>query len=90
MNKKIFLLRKKIDCIDNKIIKLLDKRLKIALYIAQEKKKNNISIYNKDREDDIIKRLSELQKDYLKNSAIGKIYKEILKNSVDEMKNNKI
>ena len=41
-NKKIFLLRKKIDIIDNKIIKLLDKRLKIALYIAEEKQKNNL------------------------------------------------
>ena len=88
-NKKIFLLRKKIDIIDNKIIKLLDKRLKIALYIAEEKQKNNINIYDKNRELNIIKRLFSIKKYYLKNSAINKIYKEILSNSVNEMKNKK-
>ncbi|MBP0979556.1 MAG: chorismate mutase [Oscillospiraceae bacterium] len=85
-NKKIFLLRKKIDVIDNKIIKLLDKRLKIALYIAEEKQKNNINIYDKYREINIIKRLYNIKKYYLKNSAIDRIYKEILYNSVNEMK----
>ena len=84
-NKEINLLRKRIDSLDDKIITLLDERLKLSLKIASEKQKNNLNIYDKNREINIIDRLKKLKKNYLSNNAIEKIYKEILNNSVTEM-----
>ncbi len=84
-NKEINLLREKVDSLDNKIINLLDERLKLSLNIALEKQKNNLNIYDKNREINIIDRLKKLKKNYLSNNAIEKIYKEILNNSVTEM-----
>lgn len=84
-NKEINLLREKVDSLDNKIIALLDERLKLSLNIALEKQKNNLNIYDKNREINIIDRLKKLKKNYLSNNAIEKIYKEILNNSVTEM-----
>lgn len=44
-------LRKKIDKIDLKIAKYVCKRYKIVKEIAYIKQKNNIPVYNKDREE---------------------------------------
>lgn len=85
-NKKIDYLRKKIDLIDIEIIKLLDKRLEISLCISKEKNLNHTGIYDKKREDYIFDNLRKLDKNYLSNSFIEKVYKEILSNSVSEMK----
>lgn len=67
----IQILRKKIDAIDNKIITLLEKRMKYVFKLAHIKKDNNIPIEDKNREKEIILNLS-------KNSHLLK-YKDIKK-----------
>ena len=86
-NKEIIKLRKKIDIIDKKIIRLLDYRLNISIKISKEKEKNNQNIYDPIRERDIITKLCNTKRHFLSNLAIKKIYKEILHNSVNKMNN---
>lgn len=47
--------REDIDKIDNEIIELVAKRLSIAKEIAKIKKKNNLSVENKEREEEVLK-----------------------------------
>lgn len=47
--------REEIDNIDNEIIQLVAKRLSIAKEIAKIKKKNNLPVENKQREEEVIK-----------------------------------
>ena len=53
--------RKKIDRIDEQLVDLLNTRFEICTAIGAYKKANNLPIYNGSREDEIIKRLSELE-----------------------------
>lgn len=48
--------RKDIDEIDKEIIALFEKRMDIAVKVAEYKKKNNIPIYNEERESQVIER----------------------------------
>lgn len=69
--------RKEIDVIDNKIIKLLEKRMDIVKMIGEYKKINNIEVLNYNREKEIIERLNLLCKIEYKNDII-KIFNNIM------------
>ncbi|MFX0001869.1 MAG: chorismate mutase [Candidatus Hodarchaeota archaeon] len=70
--------RKKIDRIDDKIIKLLDERGKLAKNLGIFKKKHNVDIYQPEREEYVIERMSNKSK-ILKNISIESIWREIIK-----------
>ncbi|MEN2998268.1 MAG: prephenate dehydratase [Brevinematia bacterium] len=53
-------LRKKVEQIDEQILKLIKERLEIATKIAETKKKNGLSIYDPNRENDVLKRVKQL------------------------------
>lgn len=55
-NKTIQDFRKKIDIIDGRIAKLLDKRLSVIKKIAELKKKNKLAVFDREREAEIIKK----------------------------------
>ena len=61
-------LRKKIDEIDNEILKLLNKRMEIVKEVGELKNKTNAPIYRPERE--IIQRLTKLSKE--QNGLLGK------------------
>lgn len=67
---KIFIIhRRKIDKIDHKLMKLLEKRLDSARKIGEYKKKNGMKIIDKKREKEILKdrvKNSKLSKDFTK------------------------
>ena len=69
----VSLLRKKINALDQQIIKLLQQRTVVVKDIAREKKKLNIPIRQPAREREILQRIS--------SSAIRRIYKTILQES---------
>lgn len=52
-------LRNQIDCLDNKIIELLEQRMQIAKQIGKLKNKLGHPITNPQREEEILQRLSE-------------------------------
>jgi len=55
-------LRKEIDKIDNELIRLLNKRMKIVKKVGELKNSSNAPIYRPEREKEIINRLTEISK----------------------------
>jgi len=71
-------LRKQIDGIDRTITKLLNLRAKITLDVAKTKRKSGMSIYSPDREREILRKLTAINKGPLSYSALEAIYREIM------------
>jgi chorismate mutase / prephenate dehydratase len=76
-------LRKKIDGLDARIIGLLNDRAAITLSIGREKIKNKKPIYAPDREQDVLKRIKNLNNGPIKNEAVEAIYREIMSASLN-------
>lgn len=70
-------LRKKIDILDKKIIKLLDKRLEIAEQILKYKEKLSLPFTSYKRELEILNKLKKVIKNKLLNEEIEDIYSKI-------------
>jgi len=75
-------LRKKIDSIDKKIIGLLNARAAITLDVAKLKHKSGQSIYAPDRERDVLKKISAVNKGPLTPQALEAIYREVMSGSL--------
>lgn len=79
--------RKKIDIIDEKMIKLLSRRFSYLKKIGTLKQKNNMPIIDKTREQEKIKRLQGLAKQHHMNPlSIAHIWKAIFKESYEHQK----
>ncbi|MBR5233698.1 MAG: chorismate mutase [Clostridia bacterium] len=69
-------LREEINGIDEELVSLFNKRMKLSLRIAQYKKENNLSVFDKAREEEIINKVitssSPENRDYIK-----KLYEDI-------------
>lgn len=74
-------LRAQIDELDNKILGLLDKRMKIVRDIGAVKVKEKAFIYHPKREREIVERLTNLNPRFITPSAINAIYSEIFATS---------
>ncbi len=70
-------LRKKIDKIDNEIVRLLLERAKIVKRISVIKKRKNLDVFSPERERKILERLKKISTSVLKESDIELIFKEI-------------
>jgi len=85
INNKIFIThRKKIDKIDNDIIRLLKKRLDSAREIGNYKKKQGIKIIDKKREKEILK--DRIKKSDLSKNFTKKLFSIIIKESREVQK----
>ncbi len=67
--------RKEIDCVDEKIVELLSKRLSLAEEIGKEKKELNKEVYDPVREEQIIEKLAK--KAVFPKEGIDSIFREI-------------
>lgn len=76
-------LRKKIDECDIEIVNALKKRMEVAKEIGLYKKKNNLPIYNAEREKILLKKLKGMANRDLSEEAIEKIYTAIIDASKD-------
>lgn len=77
-------LRNRIDGIDRKILKLIEKRVDLAKNIGRIKKKNGLKISDSEREREVIENVlssSNIDKDFLK-----KLFRLIIKYCKDEEK----
>ncbi len=70
-------LRKKIDNIDDEILKLLEKRMKIVKSVGALKHKSGGAIYRPEREQEIIDRLKKNKKGVINDEAIEAIFLEV-------------
>lgn len=77
-------LRKQIDSIDSEIVKLFEKRMEVAVKVAQYKKENDIPILNTSREEEVIKKNIERLKNKGFEAAAEVIFKTIMEVSKEE------
>ncbi len=75
-------LRKHIDSLDQKIIKLLNDRAKIAQEVAKCKQHSGKSIYAPDREREVLEKITKANKGPLDKEALTTIYREIMSSSL--------
>jgi chorismate mutase len=71
--------RKEIDLIDQKLLILLNQRLRIALEIGKIKKEMGKKIYDPVREKEVLERLKRKNKGLLKEKDLKKIITTIMK-----------
>lgn len=70
--------RQQINEIDEKIVELLERRMDVAVGIAEEKKRNGLPAYDAAREKEKIEIVEDLAKDEKYKSYIGKMYASIM------------
>jgi chorismate mutase/prephenate dehydratase len=75
-------LRKEIDDIDNKILEFLNKRANVVIDIAHIKRNEKTKFYSPEREREILKRITSLNKGPFPNDTLRVIYREILSASL--------
>jgi chorismate mutase/prephenate dehydratase len=83
-------LRKKIDSVDQKMLKLLNARAALSRQIGQLKLREGESVYAPHREKEILERLERLNKGPLTREGIEAIYREIMSFSISLEKKVKI
>ncbi len=72
-------LRKKIDEVDNKVVKLLAERMRIVEQVGTEKKKLGLPIEDKEREKVVLGKVkSTAQSENISQEGIESIYKQIV------------
>jgi chorismate mutase / prephenate dehydratase len=71
-------LRKKIDQIDAKIVGFLNDRASLAQRIGQSKRLNNEEVYVPNRENEILHRVSQLNRGPLSEAAILSVFREVI------------
>lgn len=71
-------IRKEIDCIDEELAKLFEKRMDIVMKVARYKKQNNISVKDKNREDKILEKCDVLVKNKNYTDGLKKVLRTIM------------
>jgi chorismate mutase len=77
-SKKLKTKRKVLDLIDQKLLTLLNHRLRIALEIGKIKKEMGKKIYDPKREKEVLERLKRKNKGLLKEEDLKKIFTTII------------
>lgn len=70
--------REKIDSLDRQIVELLNQRLSLAAEIGKLKRSQGGQIYVAEREDAVLRKVSQLNQGPIKNEALQAIYREIM------------
>ena len=81
MDKRILQLRNEIDNLDEEIIQLLKKRMRISKEVGQLKEKLDIPIEDKEREKEIIDRLTTQAGKNLSEEQLIRIFTAVFKSS---------
>jgi UPF0755 protein len=74
-------LRRKIDLLDKRIVRLLNKRAKYADEIGKIKEKLGLEVYSPEREKQVIENVSNENPGPLTDDAIGRVYERIIDES---------
>ena len=81
MNDRLKRLRKEIDNIDEKILDLLEKRMKIVYEVGELKQELEISVEDLNRENEIIQRLTSHSSGELTEKQLIRIFSSVFKSS---------
>ena len=74
--------RKKIDSLDERIVKLLDERMKIALQVGGYKKKHGLEIVYEKREEEVLGHVKKILKKWIEDDAVKEVYRQIIAETV--------
>jgi chorismate mutase / prephenate dehydratase len=77
-NESVDVLRKKIDQVDEKIVRLLNDRASLALKIGHSKSLGNQEVYVPHREKEILERVSGLSRGSFAPQAVRSVFREII------------
>ena len=80
---KINKLRKTVDLIDSRLVKLLNDRARVILGIGKLKEKTNSSVYVPEREKEVYKKLTAKNAGPLSSDALKAIFREIMSGSFE-------
>ena len=83
-------LRKKIDGLDERIVKLLNERAAVAKLIGRIKSEADSAVYMPERERNVLDNVVKISKGPLSSEAIADIYQDILNNCRDLQKTFKV
>ncbi|MCB1200455.1 MAG: prephenate dehydratase [Leptospiraceae bacterium] len=70
--------RKKIDLLDRQIIDLISERAEIVAAIGAEKHKSGLELYQPEREQQVYRKIAEMNRGQLDNDSLFNIYREIM------------
>lgn len=88
MNDRLKRLRKEIDNIDEKILELLEKRMKIVYEVGELKHELEISVEDLNRENEIIQRLTSHSSGELTEKQLIRIFSSVFKSSKQIQRDN--
>jgi monofunctional chorismate mutase len=71
-------LRKRVDEIDQQIVKLLNQRAEIVLKIRRLKSENQLPLYDPEREEEIFEKVTSVNAGPLYDDSLREIYERIL------------
>jgi len=70
--------RKKIDRIDEQLVKLIDERMELAFELGKLKKEQGRGVLDGDREKEVFEKLKTLPKQTVRDDEIETLYKKII------------
>ena len=71
-------LRRKIDAIDEQIVRLLTERAETAVIVGEEKRRLGIPVQNVERENQVLERAKKLNKGPGSDKAVQTVYRSII------------
>lgn len=76
-------LRKKIDEIDEELVRLLSRRMAVAARIGEEKRREHGPLADAEREDVVLEHVAGLNPGPLSDEALKEIYRRIMSASIE-------
>lgn len=74
-------IREEIDKVDQKLLSLLNKRMRLAADLAEQKEKHNLVFFDLSREEDILQRVEKLAEHPVLKDHVAELYRIILKSA---------
>jgi chorismate mutase / prephenate dehydratase len=71
--------RKKIDKIDEQLVKLLDERMGLAFELGKLKKSDGRDVFDANREEEVFNKLQDLPKQTIRDDEIKELYEQIIR-----------
>ena len=71
--------RKKIDKIDEQVVKLLDERMGLAFELGKLKKSAGRGVFDANREEEVFNKLQVLPKQTIRDGEIKELYEQIIR-----------
>jgi len=71
--------RKKIDKIDEQLVKLLDERMGLAFELGKLKKSEGRGVFDANREGEVFNKLQALPKQTIRDDEIKELYEQIIR-----------